>query len=327
MRYRQLTTRVVREGALLQGLLLACALISPKIARCDGGEGRGAAPKVPPSVHFHLSTVTAQPGTTFEVPVQVEAETSLSMIALSVEYDNTALEFVEPILSQQIHSMLERKQFADSEFTWFFNQDEGWAQVLLVLDFQARETFSIPPGLLHSVMTLSFRASAGALGDSQEITVPISFTRPESANYQGNFEGADVPVYNISRRHGRPFTAETQFGAPDGEDDDYVLIPDFEDGEVILSIIGDVGIFVRGDANADRVLDISDPINILGVLFAGDGSFLCEDAVDANDDGEIDISDPISVLNYLFTEGTTSQVFSNVPAVDETPDSLGCAYY
>ncbi len=60
------------------------------------------------------------------------------------------------------------------------------------------------------------------------------------------------------------------------------------------------GEFLRGDANADERLDISDAITLLFYLFTG-GSFLsCEDAGDANDDGELDTTDVVSILKYLF---------------------------
>ena len=61
--------------------------------------------------------------------------------------------------------------------------------------------------------------------------------------------------------------------------------------------------FIRGDANDDGVLNIADPIAILGILFSGDPAAACADAVDVNDDGNHDISDPISALGALFSGG------------------------
>jgi len=82
---------------------------------------------------------------------------------------------------------------------------------------------------------------------------------------------------------------------------------------------------IRGDANQDGSIDISDARFILGVLFLGQGNVRCPDAADANDDGSVDISDPLEILGYLFLgaplpPGTTP----GQPQVDATPDGLGC---
>jgi hypothetical protein len=61
--------------------------------------------------------------------------------------------------------------------------------------------------------------------------------------------------------------------------------------------------FIRGDADGNRQMEISDPIRILGRLFLGDPPISCEDAADANDDGEIDLTDPIFILDRLFRGG------------------------
>ena len=55
------------------------------------------------------------------------------------------------------------------------------------------------------------------------------------------------------------------------------------------------------DSNGDGVLDISDPIRLLGRLFLGEPTAeTCPLAVDVNADGALDISDPIVLLGFLF---------------------------
>ena len=61
--------------------------------------------------------------------------------------------------------------------------------------------------------------------------------------------------------------------------------------------------FVRGDSNADGTLDISDGVKVLGVLFVGEASPECREALDANDDERVDLSDGIYILSFLFTGG------------------------
>jgi hypothetical protein len=92
----------------------------------------------------------------------------------------------------------------------------------------------------------------------------------------------------------------------------------------LIQIVGDLSIFIRGDSNLDSTVNISDPLNTLGYLFAGDGSLACADAADANDDGRVDISDPIATLEHLFVGSGFLPPPTRSPGIDPTPDGLGC---
>jgi hypothetical protein len=83
--------------------------------------------------------------------------------------------------------------------------------------------------------------------------------------------------------------------------------------------------FIRGDANGDAGVDISDALRIFGVLFLGQGEADCADAMDADDSGSINISDGIALLNHLFSGGVAPD--SPFPSCgwDTTGrDGLGC---
>jgi N-acetylneuraminic acid mutarotase len=83
--------------------------------------------------------------------------------------------------------------------------------------------------------------------------------------------------------------------------------------------------FLRGDANLDEKLDISDALFILGALFLGGEAFGCEDAADTNDDGRIDLSDAVFGLGYLFLGGRPPPFPGpDFPGIDGTFDSLNC---
>ncbi len=84
--------------------------------------------------------------------------------------------------------------------------------------------------------------------------------------------------------------------------------------------------FIRGDSNADSVVDISDAVNTLNVLFKGQGTFPCEDAADANDDGIVDISDAVKTLLVLFDSQTMPSPYPD-RGLDATQDELHCANY
>ena len=83
--------------------------------------------------------------------------------------------------------------------------------------------------------------------------------------------------------------------------------------------------FVRGNANGDQGLDITDAVFILAFNFQGLAAPTCMDAADANDDGRPDISDAIYILNFLFAGSRRAPPEPYpAPGVDPTPDSLDC---
>ena len=81
-------------------------------------------------------------------------------------------------------------------------------------------------------------------------------------------------------------------------------------------------LFLRGDANDDATVDLSDAVTILGDLFLGSAaSAPCRDALDGNDDGTIDLSDAVAVLSFLFTGGADIPPPGiEIPGPDPTPD-------
>jgi hypothetical protein len=85
--------------------------------------------------------------------------------------------------------------------------------------------------------------------------------------------------------------------------------------------------FIRGDANKDDGVDISDPVFLLDYTFKGGRAPPCMDGADANNDTRIDISDSIWLLNYLFKGGPQpSEPFpqAGVDPSDDGKGSLGC---
>lgn len=77
--------------------------------------------------------------------------------------------------------------------------------------------------------------------------------------------------------------------------------------------------FIRGDANRDGRLDISDPIHILGFLFSN-GILICQDAGDVDDSGQHDLADPIYLLMHLFVDGPDPKPPFPEPGIDATDD-------
>ena len=81
--------------------------------------------------------------------------------------------------------------------------------------------------------------------------------------------------------------------------------------------------FIRGDANRDGKVDLSDAIFILNYLFKNGKSSFCADTADVNDDGTLDISDAVRVLVVLFKGQEMSQPFPE-RGTDPTEDELSC---
>ena len=92
-----------------------------------------------------------------------------------------------------------------------------------------------------------------------------------------------------------------------------------------VSTLSTRGTFLRGDANHDDSINITDPLATLEFLFRGGAALPCDDAADSNDDGEIGLTDPVITLQHLFLGGGLLKAPGTAYAwFDPTPDTLGC---
>jgi len=94
---------------------------------------------------------------------------------------------------------------------------------------------------------------------------------------------------------------------------------------LVLAVTTDVtpAPFVRGDANGDRRLDISDAVFTLLTFFGPDApSPSCLKPVDSNDDGGVDVSDAVYTLSFLFRSGPVIPAPFPDCGEDPTPDDL-----
>ncbi|MEM7260490.1 MAG: hypothetical protein AAF488_00770 [Planctomycetota bacterium] len=89
--------------------------------------------------------------------------------------------------------------------------------------------------------------------------------------------------------------------------------------------IGPYSAFVRGDTNLDFVLEISDAIELLSILFVPEvDSNGCDDTVDVDDNGTLEVTDAIVLLNFLFLSGPPPAAPYPDPGFDPTPDDMIC---
>ncbi|MCA8963078.1 MAG: hypothetical protein KDC38_21290, partial [Planctomycetes bacterium] len=130
---------------------------------------------------------------------------------------------------------------------------------------------------------------------------------------------ADTPLVFVSDL-GEPMVATTLTVAGQRR------IPVLENGSLTAS--GDplpTGTeFVRGDFDANGMIDISDPVNLLGYLFASGTAPTCDDAADVNDDGLLGIDDAIYLLSHAFGGGPDPLPPFDGCGEDPSDDALGC---
>lgn len=86
-------------------------------------------------------------------------------------------------------------------------------------------------------------------------------------------------------------------------------------------------LFIRGDANGDGGVNISDAVATLTYLFSG-GALGCHDAGDANDDDALNVADPVYLLAHLFSGAAEPPAPFNACGADPTNDAtLTCQSY
>ncbi|MGH9361860.1 MAG: dockerin type I repeat-containing protein, partial [Thermoanaerobaculia bacterium] len=196
---------------------------------------------------------------------------NLGLLSFSLEFDTSRLGFLDAVLDPTVQLGLE------AEFQSFHSAEEGWVQgVVEVKDSGGG------PGIVcaetRGIVALRFEVRV----DAPEGEAWLTFTQPESASYEGQLSDGENRVYNSVRiresdgpGHAGPRFANTRE-------------PRILEGMQRISILGDIGLFVRGDANGDDRVDISDPVYLLHHLYGGGPAPATGPAADANQDGLLD---------------------------------------
>jgi hypothetical protein len=100
-----------------------------------------------------------------------------------------------------------------------------------------------------------------------------------------------------------------------------------ESGPYVLTVSGvGVGPFLRGDWDANGMVQLTDGVNVFNFLFLGGGAPICMAAADANGQGIINLSSGVYVLNFLFTGGSSplSPFPDCGPGGLPSDETLGC---
>ena len=83
-------------------------------------------------------------------------------------------------------------------------------------------------------------------------------------------------------------------------------------------------VFLRGDVNSDRSIELTDAIFTLNYLFVGGRIPTCLDAADVNDNASVELTDAIFLLNYLFIGGRVPAAPFPECGEDASADDIDC---
>jgi len=272
----------------------------------------GLDPVSDPEVSFFLDRSSARPGETAELVLSVQTNVPLKGLAFAVDFDESKVRVLEvrrlppptdgvPTDPVQVPADLALTTVSNLDQEKGNQLNEGWLYAELnAIDAGAKlpvaQNTAIP--ILKILFLVLPKAAPGFTPVDFRNVGPVE-TLP-STFLINSVEMAGVGVLDTKA------PTAVQSGG--------------------IDIIGEVGFFMRGDANFDGARDISDPILDLSYLFLGGRDLPCADAADANDDGLIDVSDAIFILARLF-EGGGPFPEPRIWGEDPTADGLGCAVY
>jgi hypothetical protein len=204
---------------------------------------------------------------------------------------------------------------------------QGFDAMTRVFDGAGRALPMSPPAPVSVTFTEAGPTLGGLVCVDLGTTVRLQWSRPEGGPYTGfriyrNGESlAQLPLPGIFEYEDRD---------PPGGTLEYevavILLGGGEGCRARCTVERASGMpFLRGDANRDRSLNISDAIALLGHLFRG-VPITCLDAGDFDDSGDLNITDVIAILNFLFEPGEkpTPPPPYPAPGPDPTEDVLGC---
>jgi len=157
-------------------------------------------------------------------------------------------------------------------------------------------------------------------------------TNPFDGEYHASFnlahEGEGIFIFD---------TKATGYGYIDGykwsltrEDETWSRIPDGDRAGAFKSVMlgsprqpNSERTFIRGDADMNGAVEITDAVVVLDGLFLG-GTLICKDAADADNSGELDLTDGITILNALFLGGPAPPAPYPQAGTDPDEDQLDC---
>lgn len=117
-----------------------------------------------------------------------------------------------------------------------------------------------------------------------------------------DIDSTSIRVEKVKDDRGIPFKPAISILHKAGKDSGVSVTSEVEPIHIVngMFLLNSNTFVIRGDANADTQLDISDPVVILYYLFIGDIVPECPYAADYDLNGEISLTDAIAILRTLF---------------------------
>lgn len=268
-------------------------------------------PIPPVNAVFEIRGARAPAGSDVTLPFSIVADAPVQAYSFSVDFDE---EVLEP-LGVDILFDIDRRPYptiVDPDRIAGFEKidindanaqpgndgvDEGYIIGAMVFSF-LDNCHNVPANDQTDVLGLRFRVRPEADVATTEV------------RFLDGGQGEGYPVSNVLTAYGQAWTPDTAGS--------FILI------NGLVDVLPEIVVFIRGNANGDDKVDISDAQATLGYLFLGEDRPYCLDAADSNDDGSIDIADPIATLTYLFLGGPALPAPFPEEGTDPTADGIRC---
>jgi hypothetical protein len=272
-----------------------------------------------PPVHavFQIGSTKGKRGSQVTVPIVARAEIDIVGYILSLDFDeevleDASLEFVWQRPDGQPFFYEKKEVNNDNRVPGSGGVDEGFAIAAVI----------IPTG--QPTGAPDEEPDAAMPADTDNVVALFHATiRPDATASSARLRFLDGGRGKTTEPLGNIFTLY------DYDQGKYYTLREVQASSFILvdgrvNVLPDIAIFVRGDANGDGDLDITDPVTTLAFLYQGGAAPDCLKAADVNDDSLVDITDPIASLNYLFLDGDAPPAPYPAAGLDPTDDSLRC---
>lgn len=280
--------------------------------------------------------VTGRPGDEVRVPVYLTTEAALWKIRAVFGFDESQLEF----LGFDVHFVdfdgASITDFLDATlpnditqvFSWYCTPTETRCVPALFpqLAWLHDERDLVPDGsFVLDVHTNHFEGSVYRAGTRYWVGDAVFRIRDDATASRTRITGTRVdwrPYYSavLINSVSSGFPLELLDELLERYDVEAALVR-----EGVIRIALDGATFLRGDADGNGNLDISDAVRVLSSLFQGEGPLECADAGDVNDDGSVDLADAIYSLTFQFGSGSPPPPPFPEPGLDPTEDDLVCS--
>jgi hypothetical protein len=277
---------------------------------CDGFS---VTPPVATDDVLRLGDVEATPGGEVEIPIYVMNELPVEAVQLVVKYDPSVLQigsgpeaitytgtYYEQFYGKTFHHQHGTGTYFEPITFAHTYAEDGFFTAAIVPDILALGLFQVPGGT--ETLVAKIRASVSP-------DVPV-----------GTLIRVD-PLDGLDGQGYGPFHLRNELTYK-GSGRYPTIAPRTVGGVLRIGVDGDISFFVRGDANGDDRVDVSDSVFVLHFLFVGGPEPRCFDAADTDDDGALFITDAIAILTQLFLGIDKIAPPYPVAGVDPNPDFL-----